>query len=125
MPTATRKTLGLAVAASLLTSVVWLTLAWRSPSSTYHFAPLIAAGVGPYAAKSIAGRQQVTTALLISAISAAVVIAAIVVMAIGDRMQGPSFWSEDGALLEAVLFAAAGAAIGMAMLARRRVAVAS
>jgi hypothetical protein len=124
MPTATTKTLALATTASLLTSVLWLALAWRSPSSTFHFAPLIVAGVGPYTAKAIAGRQQVTTALLISAVSLAVVIGAIAVMTIGDRMQGPSFWSEDGAPLEAVLFAAAGAAIGIAMLARRPVAVA-
>ena len=27
--------------------VIWLVLAWRNPSLTYHFAPLIGAAAGP------------------------------------------------------------------------------
>ena len=107
------RTLLVAAGTSLLVSLVWIALAWRTPTSTFHFAPLIASAVGPYAAKSAAGPLALRHAIAASAAAATVVAIAITFLLATDRLNGPTFWSADGAGLEATLFGAVGVLIGL------------
>ena len=106
----------IAAGASLLVSLIWVGLSLRTPASTFHFAPLIAGAVGPYAAKSAAGRVPTPLAIQAAAAGVAMVILAILLLVATDRMQGPTFWSAQGAALEALLFTAAGGLGGFALL---------
>jgi hypothetical protein len=106
----------IAAGASLLVSLIWVGLAWRTPTSTFHFAPLIAGAVGPYAAKSRTGAVSPFRALRLASAGMAALAVAIAFLATADRLQGPTFWSADGAEVEAVLFAGLGALAGLAYL---------
>lgn len=105
-----------ATASAIAVSLIWVVLAWRTPTSTFHFAPIIAGAVGPYAAKSTAGSLPRGRGLQVAAASLAAVTSAIVLLAVADRLQGPTFWSEDGAWIEAAIFALIGAVIGLGYL---------
>lgn len=108
----------LAMIASVVVSALWGFLAWRTPTSTYHFAPLIAAAVGPYVAKAKDGPLSRHPSVVITLVSGAVALATIAVLALADRLRGPTFWSEGGAATEAVLFTVLGSLIGFFMLMR-------
>ena len=90
---------------------VWAVLALRNPQLTYHFAPLIAAFVGPASLRA-AGRIDATVALPVAAATSALVGLASVVLHVADAMQGPTFWNDGPALSEAVLFTVLGAVAG-------------
>ena len=116
MGVAPTKTRALAAAATVATTLVWLALAWRTPTSTFHFAPIVALGIGPWIVKSQAGRQQPVSAVATVGISLAIVGIAIAVLTTQDRMLGPTFWSESGATGEAILFSLGTAALSFAWL---------
>lgn len=109
----------LAVAASTAATGLWFALAWRSPTSTYHFAPIVGAAVGPYVTRTKFGPTTLTAAVRVAALGAAITIAAALVLWSQDRMLGPTFWSEDGAVVESLAFALLGAVVGAVLLTER------
>ena len=106
-------------ATSMATAAIWVFLAWRTPTSTFHFAPFVAGLAGPYVASTVGQRAPARTALAVTAGCAAALTVALIVLAGADKLQGPTFWSEDGAALEAVLFGAVGLAVGFVSLWQR------
>ena len=98
-------------AISILALAVWSVLAVRSPDLTYHFAPLIAAIAWPL------GTRRAEPAHPPAALSAAIAALATVSLAslilhVAGQLDGPTFLDTRPAVIEAVLFAIAGAAIG-------------
>ena len=111
-----RRMTGLGFALAL--AVLWAFLAARSPGVTYHFAPMLIAGVWTAVdGMSEAGstpRRAVNYAL--AGLGMAILTTAIL-SAKGD-LQGPVFWdhSDDAPVVfENVLFAVLGALIGLAI----------
>lgn len=105
--------------AGLATAVVaglWFVLAWRTPTSTFHFAPLIAGGIGPISVRSYLAAPTRRVVATILGMCAAIVSAAIAGLAAFDRLRGPTFWSPEGALTEVVLFAGIGFVVAAALL---------
>lgn len=95
----------------LVVLVVWVALAVRNPQLTYHFAPLIAAFVGPASLRA-SGRIDAAIALPAAAATSAIVGLTSVALHAGDALLGPTFWNDGPALSEAVLFTVFGAVAG-------------
>lgn len=108
--------LAISAAATLAATTLWAVLAWRTPTSTFHFAPIVALAVGPWVARARLGRHSFRPAVITVAISTLIVLGAVALLASQQRMLGPTFWSEDGALGEAILFAAGAAVAALAWL---------
>jgi hypothetical protein len=102
-----------------LVCVVWILLANRSPSLTYHFAPLIAAVLWPLSLRS-RGRRILRDAANGAAGAAALVLVASLGLHLTDRMTGPTFIDRGAALAEAILFLMIGAAFGLRTAIRER-----
>ena len=99
--------------------VIWIFLASRRPELTYHFAPLIAAGVWPFLLPP-SNEEQSSPIVRAAVVSAAAVSAVAVLLHIAGRLEGPTFWDDGPALTEAILFAVGCAAIGAAISLSRR-----
>lgn len=102
------------VRAAVFVSVVvavWAFLAIRNPQLTYHFAPLIAAFVGPASLRAV-GRVDAAVALPVAAATTALVGLASVALHVADALLGPTFWNDGPALSEAALFTVLGAVAG-------------
>ena len=98
---------------------IWAVLAVRNPDLTYHFAPILAAVAWPLSIRR-SEPQPAPAAAQVGAASFVVVAAASVVLWFGDKLMGPTLWSDDGAIIEAMLFAALGAALGVRVATRER-----
>lgn len=99
------------------TLAIWTVLAVRSPDLTYHFAPLIAAGLWP----GVTRRGDVPTIRMsvVAALGAFFLVMVVsLILAAGGYLEGPTFWNAGPALTEAILFAALGAGLGT-LIARR------
>ncbi|MEO0492010.1 MAG: hypothetical protein AAF081_01190 [Actinomycetota bacterium] len=101
--------------AALVAAVLWALLAARTPTNTYHFAPLIVAGAWPAIDGSLGAgltqRRSVNAALG----GFAVAVATAVILAIKGDLDGPTLWETDGTtavLVEHLVFAALGAVAG-------------
>ncbi|MEE9415543.1 MAG: hypothetical protein V3V01_09680 [Acidimicrobiales bacterium] len=106
--------------ASLVGAVLWLGLALRTPTSTFHFAPLIVAGVWPVVRRSMGRRLETVEAAKVAVASGGLALLVGLTLLIADSLKGPSLWSEDDAFLEVVLFAILGAAFGFRVASRSR-----
>jgi hypothetical protein len=107
---------------ALLTSAVcliWVGLAVRSPSLTYHFAPLIAGVLWPLSLRSD-GRRSTRDAWTAGAAAAALVSVTSIGLHLVDKLEGPTFWNEGPPLTEAVIFAVIAAAFGARSASRKR-----
>ena len=101
--------------AALAAAVAWAFLASGTPTNTYHFAPMVVAGIwvgldGSMGA-GLTQRRIVNTALG----GFVVAVATAVILEVKGDLDGPTFWdTSDTApvLFEHVVFAAVGAAIG-------------
>jgi|SRR5665811_254021 len=96
----------------LVLAALWALLAFRSPTTTYHLAPLLVVVVVPFAyrnAGGVSGRAVVGLAL--AAGLGTVALAGI--LAATGALDGPSLLPTGGALLEAAVGAAAGAVLGL------------
>lgn len=95
-------------------ALLWLLLAVRSPDTTYHLAPLLVAGMGPVARRWLdrapISSDQVATQLAVGSLAVALVTTA--VLALLGKFSGPDVTGGDNALLETVLVALLGAALG-------------
>lgn len=106
-----RRTIIVGAGASLLAAVVWGALAWRSPTLTYHFAPVVVALAGPLVARSAPGALGSGRARLLAAATGSIAIITALLLWAADRMRGPTFWSDDRAVVEALVFALAAAGL--------------
>ncbi len=103
--------IGRAIAFVGVVLAVWVLLAIRNPQLTYHFAPLIAAFVGPASLRTI-GPVDAARVIPVAAATSVVVGLVAVVLHVTGGMEGPTFWNDGPALSEAILFAVLGAAGG-------------
>lgn len=108
------------VGASLVGAALWLVLALRTPTSTFHFAPLIVAGVWPVVRRSMGRRLETTDAAKVAGASGGLAILVGLLLFAFDSLRGPSLWADDGALLEVVLFAVLGAGYGFRVASRSK-----
>jgi hypothetical protein len=107
---------------ALLTSlvcVIWAALAIRSPTLTYHFAPIIAGVLWPLSLRT-AGRRTAHDAWSGGAGAAVLVVVSAAVLHFGGWLEGPTFWNEGPSISEAVLFGLAGAMLGARSASRQR-----
>ncbi len=115
-----KRSVGLFVA--LAAAVAWAVLASRTPTSTYHFAPMVVAAawvlVDGFRGAGVTQRRAVNLALVGLVLSVAVTI---VLEAKGD-LAGPVFWEggdDAPVVLEHVLFAILGAGGGLLLAVRQ------
>ena len=94
-------------------AVLWAVLAWNSPSTTYHLAPLLVAGVAPAALLLDDGRSPWQTALVAGVAGVSLALITTAGLSLGERLIGPSLLPSGGAVVEAVVFASLGAAVGV------------
>lgn len=91
--------------------LVWIVLAWRSPTLTYHFAPLIGGVVGPLSLRT-QGRAEASLAQRAAGAVLGLMLAVTLLLEVAGRQEGPNFLEVGPAWPEAVLFAAIGVVIG-------------
>jgi hypothetical protein len=102
---------------ALVVAFVWVVLAVRTSTSTYHFAPLILALVLPFASRSSPiGHPRRPVGVFIASIGG--VLAALVGLGLAwtGNLDGPTLWGEGGALGEVLAFSVAGVLIGNALM---------
>ncbi len=93
--------------ASLLPAFIWVALAWRSPSSTHHFAPLVVAMAWGFLAEPTSRRDSVRAAVG----GVAVAWSTVVVLGLAGRLDGPTLWGSRPSWPELAAFGALGALI--------------
>ncbi len=95
-------------------AALWILVAWARPATTFHLAPLFVAGLLPYGYATIAKARPPRrfTAVLATAATIAA-LGTTGILAAADKLQGPSLLPAGGAVLEAVVFSLAGAALGL------------
>lgn len=108
---------GKGAAASIAAAALWAILAWRSPSSTHHFAPLVVAGLWGFTARYDTARYNTarpsTADRLIMATGGFVATASTqVVLAVADKLRGPPLLSAVPVLVELASMAIIGAIFG-------------
>lgn len=110
--------LALTVGITVIVAGLWIWLATRTPTSTFHLAPLITALAGPAVLRSspVGTRSSLT---VVSLIGTGVATLAGLYLWMTDSLVGPTFFSETGAPIETALMIAIGSAIGL-LLARRQ-----
>ena len=101
--------------ATLAAAVLWAWLAARTPTSTYHFAPLVVAGV--WVAVNGMTDAGLTPRATVRVATAGFVVAAVVTLLLeaAGNLDGPVFWDKgDDApvMIEHLVFAALGALAG-------------
>ena len=108
-----RRTHLLGAGLTALVAVAWVGLAARTPTATFHFAPLIAAAAWPAALRG-GGPLRVAPvdAFRAAAGAAAVGFAALGVLLAFDWLRGPTFWDAGPAVVEVVPMIVVGAAAG-------------
>lgn len=99
-------------------TLLWLVLAVANSSTTYHLAPLLISAGVPIGA-ALTDRIGLRTAAVAAAIGIGLTYIATVVLSGTDRLAGPSLLPTGGAVMEAVVFGAAGAVAGFAFAATR------
>ncbi|MGI9597995.1 MAG: hypothetical protein ACR2QK_17660 [Acidimicrobiales bacterium] len=101
-------------AASVSAAALWVILAWRSPTSTHHFAPLVIAGVWGFLARHDEAMPRPSRAdrLLMLGGGLAVAATAQVVLTAADKLDGPRLLSAVPVPLELIGMAVVGAVVG-------------
>ncbi len=108
-----RRTHLLGAGLSALVAVAWVGLAARSPTATFHFAPLIAAAAWPAALRGTGPLRVARSDAAQGAVGAAAIsFVAMAVLLVFDRMRGPTFWDAGPAVVEVVPMILVGAAGG-------------
>ena len=100
-------------------AAAWIVLAWRSPTLTYHFAPLIGGAVGPLSLRSH-GRAEAQLTKMVAGIVLAMMLGVTLLLEVAGRQEGPNFLESGPAWPEAVLFSLVGVAVGANAAARER-----
>ncbi len=108
--------------ASLAAAGLWLVLAWRSPTLTHHFAPLIAAALWGIIARNPPGAAQPDRSERLTPESSvirssfvggfAIAAATTLILLVADKLQGPGLYGNFPVPAELFLHALGGAVIG-------------
>jgi glutaredoxin-like protein len=107
------------VTAALVVALLWGLLVVRTPTTTYHFAPLLVAVAAPMTGRWLTpGSVRSRTALVWTLLGLVVALVAMAVLAWQGLLAGPDITGGHAALAETVLLAVLGAALGW-WLARR------
>ena len=93
-------------------AVVWVILAWRSPTLTYHFAPLIAAIVGPLSLRR-EGRADLKLGIATGTAVLGLLLGVTLLLEVTNKQLGPNFLESGPAWPESVLFSVIGVAVGV------------
>lgn len=106
-----RRDHGRGAAATAVVIVAWVLLALWRPTSTFHFAPLVAAGAWPFLLR----RGPLRVSVIDAGRAAATAGVFVVVVGIGlhllDLLRGPTLWGSGAAVVEVPLAAVSGAAV--------------
>jgi len=93
---------------------LWVVVALIRPTSTFHLAPFLIAAAPPVLATLDGGSPtNWATVLRLAASGMALALAATLLVAVFGAMQGPAVEWFSGPLVEAVVFTAAGTAVGI------------
>lgn len=102
----------LAPGATLAAGLLWTVLAVRTPTNTFHFAPIIVAAMWPLIARgSVAPKPRRLWG--ISAAGTSIALAIGLGLWFTDHLRGPTLWHSGQAVTETVLFAVLGGMIGL------------
>ncbi|MDH3682613.1 MAG: hypothetical protein OEV40_21980 [Acidimicrobiia bacterium] len=101
---------------ALVPAALWVALAWRAPTSTHHFAPLVVALAWGFLADPRTPRDSATAAVG----GVAVALLALLVLAVGDRLQGPTLWGSTPSYPELIGAAVLGGVVTALRAHRRR-----
>jgi hypothetical protein len=106
----------------LVIGAVWMLLAVWHPTTTYHLGPALVAAAWPLTLRrrDRNGRAPWQAVVLSVLGGAAVVVAVIALLAARGAMAGPTLFGGHGAVVEALLTTAVGAAFGGWRAMRRR-----
>lgn len=102
----------LAPAVTVVATTLWVALAIRTPTNTYHFAPIIAAASWPIVDR---GGVRPTTrhSIVVAGLSTTIVLVAGLALWASDRLQGPTLWGSGTSIGETVIFAILGGIVGL------------
>ena len=100
-----------ALAYTLGLAILWMGLAVWRPTTTYHLAPVLVAGLAPVAAVSLGALHKIQTMAVIGVLLAATATSA---LALSGRLEGPSILPFGGAALESFIGVAVGGGLGWA-----------
>ena len=101
---------------SIAFAAVWIVLAWRTPTSTHHFAPLVAAASWGF----LTDLDKVANTRRAAMGGVAVAVVALVVLALNDRLLGPTLWHSRPSWPELLGFSVLGGVITVIRGARSR-----
>lgn len=100
-------------AASAAMSVLWLLMATAHPTTTYHFAPFVAAAAWPVLRRlRVGARLSAVPAGVAVAGAAAFAVLTTMVLAVQGALHGPTLLDTHGAEIEALTGVALGAGAG-------------
>ena len=102
--------------ASIGLAVVWFALAWRTPTSTHHFAPLVVAAAWGFVADLEAGADARRAAVG----GVTVAVATTAALGLADRLLGPTLWHSRPSWPELVGFALLGGIVTLVRAQRAR-----
>ncbi len=97
--------------AGSLLAAVWAVAAVAQPTSTYHLAPILIAGIVPILARS--SSRSMPRLIASAAAGGAVALVASVALVTFDLLRGPTLLPYGGAFAEAITFTAIGAVAGL------------
>lgn len=98
---------------AVVAAILWTILAWRTPTSTHHFAPLVAAGAWGFVTRydELPNPSPGQRVLMFFG-GLALPITAQVVLAVNDKLRGPPLLSAVPVPTELLLMAVLGAVAG-------------
>ena len=102
-----------------IVAIAWILLAWRSPTLTYHFAPLIGGAVGPLSLRT-KGQATGSHGRKVAGLVLAMMLGVTLLLELTGLQEGPNFLESGPAWPEAVLFAIIGVAVGANAATRER-----
>ena len=95
--------------AGLGLAAVWVLAAALRPTSTFHLAPILIAGIVPLLGKKVGLRHRAVT--VAGFVGLSIVAASSVILALFDLLRGPSLLPFGDAFVEAIVFAAGTAVV--------------
>lgn len=94
-------------------AALWVVLAWFRPESTFHLAPLLVGAMFPLGHRWKSGRLS-PAALAGTFVGGLVNVAVpIVILTLGDKLEGPTIGGFSNATVESIVLGVAGVAIGV------------
>jgi hypothetical protein len=101
------------VLVAVAAAVMWLLLALNTPTNTYHFAPVVVAGVLPVARRMrLEASLPRSDALGWATLGVLIADAMGLILLLSDSLQGPDLFGGNQAEIETFVFAAIGGVIG-------------